>query len=473
MSHPVIWWVRRDMRLGGNPALQRALDIGGPVIPVFILDEVSGTYGACPRWRMGLGAEALDASLRGIGSRLVFRRGKAVDVLRQLVRETGAQAVVWTRAYDPDAIGRDGLVKAGLKQEGVLALSIPGHILFEPWEVQTKANGFFRVYTPFWKAVRDRDVPPAAPKPDRLPAPGTWPDSEDPASWGLADAMNRGAEIVRPHLNVGEGAADARLHTFIAERIDRYRDLRDFPAEPGTSRLSENLAWGEISIHQCWHAGQAALREGARGAETFLKELVWREFAYHLVYHTPGITRRNWREDWDAFPWNEKETQEVTAWKQGRTGIPFVDAAMRELYVTGQMHNRARMIVGSYLTKHLLSHWRIGQRWFEDCLADWDPASNAMGWQWVAGSGPDAAPYFRVFNPVTQLDKFDGNRAYADRWIAEGKSAPSPDALSYFAAVPRNWSISAADPYPEPVVTAAAGRERALEAYAGRGGQGR
>jgi len=281
--------------------------------------------------------------------------------------------------------------------------------------------------------------------------------------------MRRGASVVRPYLAVGEAAASDRLATFIEDRVADYDSARDLPGTEGTSRLSENLTHGEISPRTAWHAGMRALHEGKRGAETFLKELVWREFAYHLVYHTPRITSGNWREEWDAFPWNTDERKkEVWAWKRGRTGIRFVDAAMRELYVTGYMHNRARMIVASYLTKHLMSHWKIGLDWFADCLVDWDPASNAMGWQWSAGSGPDATPYFRVFNPVSQLDKFDKDRAYADRWIAEGKSNPAPEALSYFDAIPEHWGMSPSDDYPEPIVTPEEGRERALAAYKGR-----
>ena len=235
---------------------------------------------------------------------------------------------------------------------------------------------------------------------------------------------------------------------------------------PGTSRLSENLALGEISPRTCWHAGLHALHSGKDGAETFLKELVWREFAYHLMHHTPHILHANWKPEWDAFPWNTDEDHpHVRAWKQGRTGIPFVDAAMRELYVTGTMHNRGRMIVASYLTKHLMSDWKIGLRWFEDCLIDWDPASNAMGWQWSAGSGPDATPYFRVFNPVTQLEKFDKQGRYASTWIAEGYSNPAAQALQFFEAAPRSWALDPAAAYPQPVVDPAEGRARALEAY--------
>jgi deoxyribodipyrimidine photo-lyase len=219
----------------------------------------------------------------------------------------------------------------------------------------------------------------------------------------------------------------------------------------------------------CWHAGWQALPSGDAAAEVFLKELVWREFAYHLAHHTPRIVSDNWKEAWDGFPWNTAETPEVIAWKQGRTGIPFVDAAMREMYVTGTMHNRGRMIVASYLTKHLLTDWKIGMDWFADCLTDWDPCSNAMGWQWSAGSGPDATPYFRVFNPVTQLDKFDKDRVYATKWIAEGVKTPSATALSYYDMIPVSWGMMSGDRYPDPIVPADEGRKRALAAYENRG----
>ena len=469
MTGPILYWVRRDFRLGDNPALHAAAASGRAVIPVFVLDEVAETHGACPKWRLGLGAEVFDRALRAIGSRLIFRRGPAREILQKLVAETGATSVWWARGYDPAAIARDTGVKSALKAGGVDARSFPGHVLFEPWTVETGAGAFYKVFTPFWKAVKSRDVAAVLPAVTRLAAPDTWPDSDDPAGWTLAAAMNRGAGVVAPHLRVGETAAADRLDAFLTSRIAGYADDRDFPARAGTSRLSENLTYGEISPRQCWHAGQRAFHEGARGAETFLKELVWREFAYHLVYHTPHLTETNWRPEWDAFPWNDDPSSpEVTAWRQGRTGIRFVDAAMRELYVTGHMHNRARMIVASYLTKNLMTHWKIGLDWFADTLADWDPASNAMGWQWAAGSGPDAAPYFRVFNPVTQLDKFDPAHVYADTWIAEGKSDPAPEALSYFAAVPRRWALSPDAPCPAPIMTPEDGRRRALAAYEAR-----
>lgn len=470
MTEPIIAWMRRDFRLADNPMLAAAAESGRPVVPVFILDEVAQAHGACPRWRLGLGAEAFAERLRGIGSRLVFRRGPALAVLRGLAEETGATAVWWSRLYDPDAVRRDTEVKSSLKEAGVEARSFAGHLLHEPWDVESKTGDFYKVYTPYWKQVRQRTVAPALAPVERLAAPSRWPDGENPAEWTLAQAMHRGADVVRPWLAVGEDAAHARLERFLDAGIDAYREMRDFPAGGNTSRLSENLTYGEISPRTCWHAGARAMAEGARGAEHFLKELVWREFAYHLVYHTPEITSGNWRPEWDAFPWNtDAETPQVRAWQQGRTGMPFVDAAMRELYVTGHMHNRARMIVASYLTKHLMTHWKIGMNWFAEHLADWDPASNAMGWQWAAGSGPDAAPYFRVFNPETQREKFDPEGSYVTRWIAEGRDQPAEDALSYFAAVPASWELSPHDDYPEPIVSAAEGRARALAAYEARG----
>ncbi|NNE78857.1 MAG: deoxyribodipyrimidine photo-lyase [Silicimonas sp.] len=465
---PVIWWVRKDLRLSDNPALSEAVRLGKPVIPVFVLDEVFSGYGAAPLWRFGLGLGALAQSLKAVGSRLVLRRGPAAQVLEKLAAETGAGAVRWSRAYDPDQVARDTKVKAALQASGVDAASLPGHLLFEPWTVETGTGGYYKVYSPFWRAVRGRDVPAPLPEPGTIPAPETWPASDGLEDWGLDRPMQRGADVVRRHAVVGEAAALDRLGTFIEDRIAQYKERRDFPAEPATSGLSENLAWGEISPRTCWHGTVRAMDEGKTGAEHFLKELVWREFAYHLVWHTPHILLRNWREGWDRFPWKTDQTPGFAAWTMGRTGQRFVDAAMRELYVTGTMHNRARMIVASYLTKHLITHWRLGQDWFADCLIDWDPASNAMGWQWVAGSGPDAAPYFRVFNPDTQLQKFDPDGTYARRWIAEDEAAPSDTALSYFQAVPKSWNLSPDMTYPQPIIDLAEGRARALAAYEAR-----
>ena len=468
-TSPVIWWVRRELRLHDNPVLHECLKSGRPIIPVFILDEVFETYGACPLWRFGLGAEHFADTLSTIGSKLIFRRGAALDVLNDLIAETGAKMVRWGRAYDPDQVARDKTVKAALSENGVDAKSVSAHLLFEPWSVETKTGDFYKVYSPFWRAVKDRPISEPLERPDTLPTPSAWPASDDPKGWHLERAMQRGANVVRHHLRLGEDRALERLDAFAKNQIHTYKERRDYPAEDATSGLSENLAWGEISPRLLWHTGHRAMEEGKKGAEHFVKEVVWREFAYHLIWHTPHIVNDNWRKGWDSFPWQDEENSpSVLAWKQARTGIRFVDAAMREMYVAGQMHNRARMNVASYLTKHLMTHWRIGQKWFEHCLTDWDPASNAMGWQWTAGSGPDAAPYFRVFNPDTQLERFDKDGAYSRAWIAEGHRTPSETSLSYFEAIPKSWNLSPSDRYPAPVVPLDVGRNRALEAYGNR-----
>lgn len=467
---PILMWFRRDLRLSDHAALTAACASGRPVIPVFLYDSLVAGLGAAPKWRLGLGIGHLATTLETKASRLILRRGDhALPLLQELITQTGATSVYWSRLYDPASVVRDKEIKESLKNQGIDARSFGGHLMFEPWTVETKTGGYYKVYTPFWNSVKNKgvDTPRAVPK--DVPAPTSWPESDQLDDWHMGAAMRRGAAIVRPFVRLGEEAAQERLAQFIAEDVAGYKDNRNLPGVEGTSNLSENLALGEISPHQCWQAGERALQEGKPGAETFLKEVVWREFAYHLMHHTPHLLESSWRPEWDAFPWRtDVESSEVIAWKQGLTGIPFVDAAMRELYVTGRMHNRARMIVASFLTKHLMTDWRVGMAWFEDTLIDWDPASNAMGWQWTAGSGPDAAPFFRVFNPETQLDKFDRDRAYASRWIAEGHHRPHEDALAYFEAVPRSWNLSADAPYPKPVVSLADGRARALSAYENR-----
>jgi deoxyribodipyrimidine photo-lyase len=464
---PLILWFRRDLRLGDQPLLSAAAATGRPLVALFILDPETEAIGAAPKWRLGLAVEAFARSLEALGARLILRRGQALEVLRALLVETGAGGVWWSRLYDPASVARDTGVKAALKAEGIEARSFAGHLLHEPWEVETGQGGFYRVFTPYWRVVRAMPVaaPDAAPK--RLREPEVWPGSDRLADWHLGAAMNRGAAVVVRHQAVGEAAAQAKLEAFLAGPVAHYAEARDLPRVPGTSRLSENLTYGEIGIRAVWRAGLRAREEGMAGAESFLRELAWREFSYHLMHHTPHITSVSWKPEWDDFPWRG-DNPDADRWRRGMTGEPFVDAAMREMYVTGTMHNRARMIAGSYLTKHLLTHWKLGLAWFADCLTDWDPAANAMGWQWVAGSGPDAAPYFRVFNPAGQAEKFDPTGAYRRRFVAELSPRPGPEALDYFAAAPRSWHLDRKAPYPAPVIDLAEGRARALAAFAAR-----
>jgi deoxyribodipyrimidine photo-lyase len=465
-NKPLILWFRRDLRLSDHPMLQAAVATGRPLVPVFVLDRQTQAMGAAARFRLGLGLAQFSQALAGLGAKLVLRRGEALQVLRDLVAEVGAAGVYWQRMYEPEAKTRDAGVKAALRDEGLLAESFPGALLVEPWTVATGQGGYYKVYTPFWRAVSARGFAPPVAAVSALAAPAQWPVSEDLNDWALGADMRRGAEIVARYQRVGEAAALARLEEFIARDVGDYRRLRDSPGEvEATSGLSENLAWGEIGPRTIWAAGQRALFEGAAGAEQFCKELVWREFAYHLMHHSPEILTQSWRPEWRGFDWRGDNAQ-AERWRRGMTGEPFVDAAMREVYVTGRMHNRARMVVASYLTKHLMTDWRVGQAWFAEVLTDWDPAANAMGWQWVAGCGPDAAPYFRVFNPAGQAEKFDAETRYRRRWIAEGQARPGAEALAFFDACPKAWGLDPAQDYPAPLVNLAEGRARALAAYA-------
>ncbi|MEI6799403.1 MAG: deoxyribodipyrimidine photo-lyase [Pseudomonadota bacterium] len=466
-KRPIIIWFRRDFRLADHPALHEALALGHPVLPLVVLDPETLGMGAAALWRWGLAVEAFSDRLKAMGSRLILRRGDAVEVIAALAAQTQAAGVLWSRSYDPATTPRDAAVKERLRSLGLMAGSRAGFLLHEPAAVMTGAGGFYRVYTPFWNAVRGLPVDCCLPAPKALPGPEVWPASDDLAAWTLGAGMRRGAGVVRPYQHVGEAAAQARLATFVADKVGAYKLRRDFMAEDASSGLSENLTYGEISPRQIWHAGQRALHEGAAGAEHFLKELVWREFAWALMHHTPHIAHANWRPEWEGFGWRD-DNPDAEYWRRGQTGEAVVDAAMRQMYVTGTMHNRARMIVASYLTKHLLTDWRVGQAWFAQCLTDWDPAANAMGWQWVAGSGPDAAPYFRVFNPATQAQNFDPDQTYRRRYLAELSATPPKPALDFYAAAPLSWRLDPKRPYPPPLISLADGRARALAAYAQR-----
>ncbi|EYD75832.1 Deoxyribodipyrimidine photolyase [Rubellimicrobium mesophilum DSM 19309] len=464
---PILLWFRRDLRLSDHPALHAAAASGRPVIPVFLCDEGVEALGAAPRMRIGLGVEQLARDLKDKGSRLILRRGATHGVLRAMLAETGAGAVWWTRLHDPLSRRQDECL--GPQLESVETRAFPGHLLHEPETLRTGAGGSFRSYAAFFRALRTRDMGEPLPPPSRLTAPASWPATERLEDWRLDAAMNRGGSIVASWQQPGETQARARLDRFVAERIGAYAGARDYPGRDGSSRLSENLAYGEISARTCWLAALAALHRGEAGAEQFLKELAWRDFSHHLLFHSPELATDAWRPEWRSFPWTrDTESPLVSAWRRGRTGIRLVDAAMREMYVTGRMHNRSRMIVASLLTKHMLTDWRIGLKWFEDCLTDWDPASNAVNWQWVAGSGPDASPFFRIFSPKAQAKAYDPDGDYARAWIAEWQAAPPSTALSYFEAIPRSWHMSQKDTYPAPVLDLAVARRAALAAFRAR-----
>lgn len=459
-----LYWMRKDFRLSDNAALDRALEADGPVIPVCLYDEVAEGYGAAPKWRWGEAIRYFASALEDKGSRLILRRGSAVETLRALIAETGATRVVWGRQYDRAGKERDAAVKSALKDDGIEAFSVRNHTLFDPWDIESKTGTPYRVYTPFKNRCLERETfGDTIDVPASLKPPSDWPASDALDDWGLGDAMNRGAAVVAEYAVIGEEAARGRLGAFI-QKVEDYNDARDRPDIFGTSRLSENLAWGEISPLTIWTAVEGSKAAGTKGAQVYQSEILWREFAYHLTHYYPNIGDENWREEWNAFPWRG-DTDDADAWRRGRTGITFVDAAMRELYTTGYMHNRLRMLAASLLTKNLMTDWRIGEQWFAECLIDWDPCSNAMGWQWAAGSGPDAAPFFRIFNPDTQQDKFDPKGLYRRQWLAETSDNPSKDARNFFDAIPHSWDMSADMKAPKPIVDLKAGRERALAAY--------
>ena len=474
---PSILWFRQDLRLADNPALAAALARGAPILPLYVLDEKTpGRWapGGAGRWWLHHSLAALAADLEGLGRPLVLRRGPAERVLAELAAEVGAVAVFWNRCYEPFAIARDTRIKAALQDRGLIAENSNGALLFEPWVPQTQSGGPFKVFTPFWRHLLGRGSPAAPlPRPEALPG-GVEARGDALEDWSLLPRAPDWAGGLREGWVPGEAGARARLAAFLEAAVGDYQGQRDLPDSPGTSRLSPHLHWGEISPRQVWQATRHRAAAGdlkagdpkAEGGEAFLRELGWREFSYHLLYHWPELPERNWKPAFDAFPWRDDD-EAYRAWTRGRTGYPLVDAGLRELWTTGWMHNRVRMVAASFLIKHLLIHWRRGEDWFWDTLVDADLASNAASWQWVAGSGADAAPFFRIFNPVTQSRKFDPEGGYLRRWLPELAGLPA-------AAIHAPWEAEAGtlaaagvrlgETYPRPIVDHAAARQRALAA---------
>ena len=468
---PVVVWFRRDLRLGDNPALSDAVRSGRPIIPLYVLDETQGLRapGGASLWWLGKSLERLAASLEALGSRLVLRRGAAGAVLEALVRETGAAKVLWNRLYDPGVMDRDAALKAAFKSDGVAVESFNASLLSEPWTVRNKSAEPFKVFTPFWRAARaSLDLTQLHPAPAALTAPEAWPASQRLENWSLQPTKpdwSGGFDIWTP----GEAGARARLNDFLAGGLAYYAEGRDVPAAGAVSRLSPHLHFGEISPRQVWAALDDAVEAKPaldRNAEKFRAELGWREFSHSLLFHNPALESQNFKRAYDAFPWRD-DPDAFTAWSRGRTGYPMVDAGMRELWATGFMHNRVRMLAASFLVKHLLIDWRLGEAWFWDTLVDADRANNAAGWQWVAGSGADAAPYFRIFSPMGQGEKFDADGHYVRRWVPELAQLPNDVIHSPWTADPlilRAAGVTLGKTYPHPIVDHGFARDRALQA---------
>ena len=464
---PALVWFRRDLRLSDNPAMAWAAGTGQPVIPVFILDEETGdtAVGSASRWWLHGSLRELDAQLRGLGCRLVLRRGPAERELPGLVQECAAAAVAWNRLYDPSATARDRRIKAGLKESGIAARSFNAALLFEPWTVETGGGSPYRVFTPFWRRCLETGFKsPEAPV-SGLRQPQRWPRSDTLDDWGLLAHSETEAGLGR-HWSPGESEAGKRLDEFLGGSVGTYHECRDLPAQTGTSRLSPHLHFGEIGPRQV--AAAIGLPGQGPGPDAFLRELGWREFSHHLLFHCPNMETENLRTAFDRMPWRE-DPEGLENWKTGQTGYPLVDAGMRELSATGWMHNRVRMVAASFLTKHLLIDWRAGADWFLETLVDADRANNSAGWQWVAGCGADAAPYHRIFNPVAQSRRFDAAGKYLRSWIPELAQLPDKHIHSPWTAPPEvldDSGVRLGENYPFPIVDHRAARERALAAYA-------
>lgn len=469
-------WLRRDLRLADNPALDAAVAIGRPVIPVYICDDADAgewSPGGASRWWLHGSLSALSSEIEARGNRLILKTGPAEAVINELISETGIASVYWNRRYEPWARRRDEKIKTALKGKGIDARSFNAGLLREPWSITTHKGEPYKVFTPFWKALRASGVPEQLkPAPQQIPALNDFAKSDDLNSWGLIPTKPDWTSGLRDAWTPGEDAAQSRLHDFTGAAVFNYQDKRNLPGVSGTSRLSPHLHFGEIGPRQVWHTviASALAQTGSpmpRGAETYLSEIAWREFSYHLLFHFPELPLKPLRTEFSDFLWSN-DRNALSAWQRGATGFPIVDAGMRELWTTGWMHNRVRMIVASFLVKDLLIDWQTGEKWFWDTLVDADLASNAASWQWVAGCGADAAPYFRIFNPTIQGTKFDPDGTYVRKWVPEISKLPDKLIHAPWTAKPIELAEAGVElgrDYPAPIVDHAMARNRALEKY--------
>lgn len=469
---PTIVLIRRDLRLADNPALTEAVKRGGPVILVYIRetdDPDAGALGAAQGWWLHHSLTRHMKACETRGNRIILRTGRQNEIVKAIIRDTGATAIYWNRRYHRTGRDTDAALKSWAKEDGIEARSFAANLLHEPSKLLTGTGGPYRVYTPFWRAfsaMEDFGMP--LPAPSKIPSPAELPESEKLEDWNLLPTRPDWAADFKDAWIPGEQGGKVALLLFLDEALANYRTQRDFPGTRTTSRLSPHLALGEISPLQIWHAVIEA--ENGRPTEDtvhFRKELAWREFSWHLLFHYPDLARTEFNPRFADFGWGYDE-RAFRAWRRGITGYPIVDAGMRELWKTGWMHNRVRMIAASFLIKDLMIDWRHGEQWFRDTLVDADPASNAASWQWVAGSGADAAPYFRIFNPVLQGEKFDPQGNYIRRHVPELSRLGNDAIHKPFEA--GNAALEKADirfgfTYPKPIVDHGHARQRALAAY--------
>ena len=464
MPQPVIVWFRQDLRLNDNPAFAAAIRSQAPIIPVFIDDTMYGRpAGHTTLWWRNKSLAALADDLKTRGLNLIYRKGNGLDAMRALVEETDAAEVFWNRQYEKDTIDRDTQFKSWLKENNRQGEGHVGNLFFDPWQIMNKNSGsHFKVFSPFWKACLKAGLPcDLSAPPVQITGPEQMPESLPLPAIGAPPAPEMDT-LWQP----GERGALKMLDAFFDESLEGYADNRDIPGGVTTSRLSPHLRWGEISPQRIYASLDEA-RLDTRDGRKFLSEVGWREFSYYLLYHYPDMPERSLQNKFEAFPWRDAP-EDLGAWKQGRTGYPIVDAGMRELARTGFMHNRTRMIAASFLTKHLLIDWREGEKWFWECLADADPANNVAGWQWTAGCGSDAAPYFRIFNPIIQGQKFDPDGIYTKTYAPElakltGKLIFAPWEAS--SETLSDAGITLDVDYPAPIVKHETARARALDVF--------
>ena len=476
-ASPIIVWFRRDLRLTDNPALHAgwttARETGAPLILLYVLETNETrlrSAGGASKWWLDKSLRRLSADIETLGGALILRRGRPDTILDEIIETTGAAAIHWNRRYGGPERDADAVLKVGLKDKGLAVESHNASLLTEPWTFKTGSGGHYRVFTPYWKAIQaSYTAPEALGRPDALDTVSLPSDRLD--DWGLHPTRPDWSTGFDASWTPGEAGAANRLDRFLSGPVSVYADQRNRPdITTGTSGLSPHLAFGEIGPAQIWRATKARIAASEideKSAMVFLSELVWREFSYVLLYHHPELASENYNKAFEAMPWRDSAA-DYTAWCHGQTGFPVVDAGMRQLWQTGWMHNRVRMIVASFLTKHLLLPWQKGEAWFWDTLVDADPAANAASWQWTAGSGADAAPYFRVFNPITQGEKFDETGDYVRRFCPELAGLPNKNLFSPWtadAAILEQAGVTLGETYPHPIVDHKVGRERALTAY--------
>ena len=465
-ENPIVVWFRRDLRMADNPALHSAVESGKPVIALYIYEtDLSRKIGSASDWWLHHSLKSLSNDLSNSGVTLHIRKGKALEEIEKLILRSGADHIVWNRRYKKGDRDRDAQIKSQLEKDGVSVTTFRANLLMEPWEVETKSgSGYYKVFTPYWRAAKAKmEIADPIAAPSKITPYDNLEGGIDISDLTLLPTAPDWGRKMTPYWQVGEAGAAASLEEFLDGPVEDYPDARDRPDQDGTSRLSPHLAFGEISPRQIWDGCKNDLSR----ANKFLSEIGWREFSYVLLFHNHNLESENFKPDFDNFEWDENEDA-LRAWQRGQTGYPFVDAGMRQLWDTGWQHNRVRMVTASFLIKHLLIDWRKGEKWFYDTLVDADPASNAAGWQWVAGSGADASPYFRIFNPFTQGEKFDPNGDYVRKFVPELSKMPKKfihrpwDAPSHILS---QAEVKLGENYPRPIVDHKEARERALSAY--------